>query len=300
MTEHCQELLRSIFGGRRWIVATDVLAGSASYVDALKALGAERCLCIATSVGAGPGPDPDFAPNPIVVPVTASDMMTGIRRSLDALANLPKEAVDQVDSFDPARELRVLGTIFDDGRPVAGRKKYGARPQAWQELEDKTRIDALWADAGIAHAPFRVVLAEPAALTSANDELDRGGGCAWAGDNKEGFNGGATYLRWVQDSEDAASAASFFGEHCDQVRVMPFLEGIPCSIHGFVFPDYVVTLRPCEMLVFRPPGKSTLQYGRAASFWDPPSADRKAMRNAARRAGEYLRDRYSYRGALHH
>ncbi len=298
MTEHCQELLKSVFGGRRWIVATDVLAGSVAYVEALEALGAERCLCIATSAGAGPGPNPDFAPNPIVVPVTAPDMMAGIRRSLDALADLPKEAVEGVDAFDPAREVRVLGTIFDDGRPVAGREKYGARPQEWQQLEDKTRIDALWTDAGIAHAPFRIVPAEPAALASAHDELNRGGGCAWAGDNKEGFNGGATYLRWVQSAEDATSAAGFFADHCDRVRVMPFLEGIPCSIHGFVFPEYIVTLRPCEMLVFRQPGRSTLQYGRAASFWDPPSADREAMRDAARRAGEYLRDRYRYRGAF--
>ncbi|HMR73995.1 MAG TPA: hypothetical protein PKD61_02755, partial [Polyangiaceae bacterium] len=56
------QLLRQVYSNKRWIVTSDVLAGCTKFVDALKALGAERALCIATSRGAGAGPDPDFAP----------------------------------------------------------------------------------------------------------------------------------------------------------------------------------------------------------------------------------------------
>ncbi len=292
------QLLRQVYSNKRWIVTSDVLAGCTKFVDALKALGAERALCIATSRGAGAGPDPDFAPNPILCPVEAADVMTGIRKSLDAFADLPPEAVAQVDAFDPAGTAAVLGTIFDDGRDVAGRRKYGARAASWQALEDKTLVDAFWHAAGIAHAPSAVVPATLQALRKKSHELDTGHGCAWAGDNREGFNGGAVYLRWVQTATEETAAAEFFAAHCDQVRVMPFLEGIPCSIHGFVFSDYVVALRPCELFVLRRPGKRELHYARAGSFWDPPLRDREAMQRIARRAGEELRQRVGFRGAF--
>lgn len=291
-------LLASIFGGRPWIVALDVLAGTTPIVRALRELGAERALCIATSRGTGEPPDADFAPDPIVIEVDAPDFMTAIRRSGDVLANLPAEAVAHVDAFDPERRARVLGGITTDHRPVAGRTKYGARPAAWEALEDKTRIDAFWEAAGVAHAPSRVVPARRDALEAARDALDRGLGCAVAGDNREGYNGGASYVRWARNADELAAVAGFFEAHCDRARVMPFLEGIPCSIHGIVFPEDVVVLRPCEMLVLRRPGSSELHYGRAASFWDPPDADREAMREAARRTGNHLRRSVGYRGVF--
>ncbi len=70
------------------------------------------------------------------------------------------------------------------------------------------------------------------------------------------------------------------------------------SIHGFVFADYVVALRPCEMVVLRKPGDSRFHYARAASFWDPSPGDRDEMRTAARRVGEHLRTSLGYRGAF--
>jgi hypothetical protein len=92
--------------------------------------------------------------------------------------------------------------------------------------------------------------------------------------------------------------APFFQASCHVVRVMPFLEGIPCSIHGCVFSGSTLVLRPCEMIVFRQPGSTVLHYGRAASFWDPPDADRITMRDVARRAGEHLRTTLGYRGVF--
>jgi hypothetical protein len=297
-TDHLLSLLRNTYGGRRWILADDVLAGTTPIVAALKALGATGALVVAARRGAGDLPDPAFAPDPITFNLQASSMAEGIHGALRLLANLPAEAVAQVDAFDPERRCKVLGSILDDGRPVAGRAKFGARHAAWRALEDKTTNHLLWDAVGLRQAPQEVVPADAAALASAAARLDQGAGTVQSGDAREGFNGGAEFLRWVRTPAEQAEAASFFAARCDQVRVMPFLEGIPCSIHGIVFPEETAVLRPCEMLVFRRPGSPRFHYGRAATFWDPPAADRAMMRDAARRVGEHLRATLSYRGAF--
>ena len=79
---------------------------------------------------------------------------------------------------------------------------------------------------------------------------------------------------------------------------MPFLEGIPCSIHGIVLPDGIVALRPCEMLVFRKVGTRRFHYGGAGTLWDPPASDREAMRSMVRRVGEHLRSTVGFRGVF--
>ena len=297
-TDDYRRLLSGIYGGRRWILARDVLAGLASEVDTLKAFGAERCLCIAAATGTGEPPDPDFAPDPIVFDVKGDTIMGGIRASMAALNDLPPEALAQIEAFDPKGEARAIGSLFDAGDPIGGRAKFGARARACQRLEDKTTIDALWDRLGVRRAPREIVRAERSALTSASAKLDQGLGAVWVGDNKEGWHGGGEFLRWVRTEAHTDEAVAFMEAHCDRVRVMPFIEGIPCSIHAMVFPEEVIVFRPCEMLVFRRPGQARLHYGRAATFWDPPPADRDEMRSIARRVGEHLRTTLGYRGAL--
>jgi hypothetical protein len=79
---------------------------------------------------------------------------------------------------------------------------------------------------------------------------------------------------------------------------MPFLEGIPCSIHGLVFTDSVAALRPVEMITLRRRHGSQLFYAGAASYWDPSPQDRDYMRDLARRVGTTLRETTAYRGAF--
>jgi hypothetical protein len=225
-------------------------------------------------------------------------MMACIRNAQAALAAVPPAVQAQIDSFDPDGSAEAIGTFFSDGRPVGGRRMYGGRPAAWQALEDKTIIDALWDEAGVRRAPYAVVPAELSAMQAAAQELDQGLGTVWVGDNRHGFHGGAHLLRWIRSAEDEAEAAAFLSSQCDRVRVMPFLDGVPCSIHGIVFPDAVVALRPCEMIVFRVPGSSKLAYAAAGTFWDPPPADREEMRATARRVGAFLRERYGYAGVF--
>lgn len=295
---HWVAQLRPRFAGRRWLIAMDVLQGATWQARWLREMGAPKAFVVAASQGTGPEPDPDHA-EIARLGVTSGDMMSGIRAAEAALADVPAAVRARVDAWDPDGSARVLGTIFASGRPVAGRRYYGGRPEAWQALEDKTTVDALWDAIGVERAPAEVVPVQADALAEAAARLDVGHGTIWAGDNRLGFHGGATVLRWVRSADEIAPAAAFLASQCDRARVMPWLEGIPCSIHGMVFPDgAVAAFRPVEMVVLRVAGTGRLQYAGAASWWDPPAADREALRAVARRTGAYLQRSFGYRGVF--
>lgn len=296
--EHLIHQLEDALGNdQKWIIATEILVGASGTVKWLERLGAQSALVIASARGAGDPPNADFAPTQIVFDLESDDMMSAIHQSSELLANLPQDAWQTVDAYDPDQTCRVLGTIFDDGRPVAGREKFGARPLSWRKLEDKTIIDDLWDAIGVQRSPSVVVETELDALKTAHSELDEGAGTVWAADAKSGFHGGAAYTRWVKTPAQQEEVYEAYKDVSERVRVMPFLEGIVCSIHGFVFAEDVAVLRPCEMLVFRKPN-GEFHYGRAATFWDPSDEDRNEMRSIARRVGEYLGANYDYRGAF--
>jgi hypothetical protein len=204
-------------------------------------------------MGTGEVPHPEEA-EWCVVEVRAPDVVAEIRAAMRLLRLLPPDVVDALDRWDPERRALVLSPMFNDLPEIAGRRVYGPRRPEWRRLEDKVLVDALWDELGVTRAPSEVVAAEPGALRAAAGRLDRGAGTAWAGDARQGFSGGAYCLRWVRDEEDAVEAAAFLGARCDRARVMPFLEGIPCSIHGVVLPDGVATFRPVEMVSLRRPG----------------------------------------------
>ena len=79
---------------------------------------------------------------------------------------------------------------------------------------------------------------------------------------------------------------------------MPFLEGIPCSIHGFNTGDGTAAFLPVEMIIFRHAERPEFIYGRAANFWNPPDEVRDEMRRAARNMGALLDERVGYRGGF--
>ena len=125
----------------------------------------------------------------------------------------------------------------------------GGRPASFLALEDKLLADAVWDAADVERAPYRIVdLADDAALDAATAELGTELGAVWSGDARDGFNGGGNFVRWLRDDTDRAAARRSSGPRCDRVRVLPFLEGVPCSIHGFVLPDGTAALRPVEIV----------------------------------------------------
>jgi hypothetical protein len=291
------EELRPLFAGRKVVLTGGPLAAATWLCRRLRELGAERPFVLATGVGTGELPGPEEA-EWCVVELRAPDVIAEIRAAMRLLRLLPAEVAAALDRWDPERRAMVLSPMFNELEEIAGRRVYGPRRPGWRRLEDKVVVDAFWDDLGVTRAPSEVVAAEPEALRAAARRLDRGAGTAWAGDARQGFNGGAFLLRWVRTEADADEAAAFLGARCDQARVMPFLEGIPCSIHGVVFPRGVATFRPVEMVTLRRPGSGRLRYAGAATFWDPPEADRAVMRELARRVGDGLRERVGYRGAF--
>ncbi|HEX6150245.1 hypothetical protein [Nocardioides sp.] len=291
--------LGEVFAGRPVILGPGVLAG---YTRVVRWLGALGCpvLVVSTMRGAGPVPaDHEYDLVEIELPRTAS--ITEEYRLLDRVArDLPAPAVAAIEAFDPERRgVWWCGPFVTSDRPILGRPVHGGRPRAFLDLEDKLLAEEIWVAAGVPAVPSAIVPVDDAALAQATQRLATSElGVVWSGDTRDGFNGGGNYVRWVVDADDRETARGFFLPRCDRVRVIPFLEGVPCSIHGFVLPEGTAVLRPVEIATLREHARRRFVYGGLSSWWDPAPADREEMRAVARRVGDHLRTRYGYRGAF--
>lgn len=286
--EEVEERLAGIYGDRKWILTNTISAGMSRLVKTIGNWGSET-MVVAGSPGIGEQPE---------VPIfyTGSEgnsILEAIREFLATLASPSREVMAEVDRFDPEGSAGVLLPTFATEPDVLGRSAYGVRPRRWSALEDKIAALDVFAQAGIILAPHRVVAVAdaPSAARSLRSDL----GSIWVADNKEGWHGGAEYLRWVAGADSEQEALRFFRSRADTVRVMPFLEGIPCSIHGWVGASSVAVFRPVEILVLRIPGPG-LKYTGVSTRWDPPVTLSEEMRSSARAVGEVLGDRYRYRG----
>ncbi|MEN8234209.1 MAG: hypothetical protein ABFR89_04735 [Actinomycetota bacterium] len=291
-----EQLNREIAGfhrGKKWILLPDAAAGATPVVERLREWGAGGIMVVAAIEGVGDLPEADRFH---YTRTTGDTVMKGIRAYLDSVERPSADLIAAVDAFDPEGDALVLGDGFSRESINAGRRVYGARPVEWGALEDKTTIDRLWDDAGVRRAPSAVVPVEHAADTAA--ELASGLGTVWVADNREGWHGGGEYARWVRDPEHVEAAQQWLAEHADTVRVMPFLDGIPCSIHGFNTRDGVAVFLPVEMVILRHADKPEFVYAQAANFWNPPDAVRDEMRSAARSVGALLADRHGYLGGF--
>jgi hypothetical protein len=292
--------LRRMFAGRPVVISGGPLAGLARLVPDVTDLSGQRPFLLANGVGTGALPEPGAATVHVLPDGAADSLVRSVHLQLDILANLPADALAALDAWDPERQAVVLASPFFTGNWIGGRPLIGGRRPEWEALEDKTIADALWDAAGVPRATARVVASTYDDMTAAARDVDQGLGTVWSGDVREGFNGGGEYVRWVRDDRQARDASAFFTAHCDRVRVMPFLDGVPCSIHGVVFPDGVAALRPVEMVTLRRIGAASNQfvYGGMSTHWDPPDADREAMRDVARRVATRLAEQVGYRGGF--
>jgi hypothetical protein len=221
-----------------------------------------------------------------------------IRRAMALLRDPPAAVGAAVSTFDPDASALVIGSFLTEVPELLGRPFLAWRRPEWIALEDKTTVDTLWDRAGVERAPSVVVPLELDALARAARAVDAGAGTVWAGDASGGWHGGAELTRPVRSTHDAEFVFESFAGRCQQVRVMPFIEGVPCSVHGIVYPDYVVAVRPVEMVCLRRRDEPGFFYGGCATFYDPPEAIRHQMRDAARRVGDELRASVSFRGAF--
>jgi hypothetical protein len=290
--------LQAVFAGRAVILAGDVAAAATPKIAVLQALGVPRFLVVAGDRGTGPQPE-TFGAEVALYPMERhANTIAFFRAEERVFAQPPVDATAALDRFDPDRSALVLGPFFSAATAFGDRPFFGARRPEWVALEDKTRNDELFDANAVARPPSRVVAVDRAAIRAAARELDGGNGTVWSGDARDGFNGGGVFVRWVRNDDDEAEALGFFEPNCDHVRIAPFVEGIPCSIHGFVTGDGVAAFRPVELVTLRSPARPHLVYSGCATYFDPPAADTEAMRGAVRRIGEWLRAHVDFRGAF--
>ena len=202
----------------------------------------------------------------------------------------------------PDRDALVIGSFLNEAAALCGRPFLAWRRPEWLALEDKLVADAIWDRQRCPEGTERGRVAGrrrpmswppwPAGST---------GGVAPSGPPTPPRDGTAvpSWCGGSAASDDVgAGAGGAAPARSRPLRVMPFLEGVPCSIHGIVYPGHVSALRPVEQISFRRPGQPRFWYAGCATFYDPPAAVREAMRDAARRVGAHLRETVGYLGAF--
>lgn len=295
--KYWSDILKPVFEGKKVILAGGVVAGQLPRARQIKQLGAQSTFILATEgMGTGETPTAEDGEWIAIDPPHSNDLVDAIHAGNAILSNLPKHVQDALDLYDPDHTALVVGTFLHEQESVAERKSLAYRKTEWLALDDKTVIDKVWDKIGVTREPSEVVRVDRTALLEASKRIDTGGGVVWSSDSREGVSGGAVGVRWIRTETDANKALEYFKKNCDQLRVMPFMEGIPCSIHGIVFPDYVVALRPVEMVVMRISYSNEFFYAGTATYWDPATSDREYMRNMAKRVGNALRDMVDYLG----
>lgn len=292
------ERLGRLWAGRPVIAGPGILAGFTPVVAWMRDLG---CPVLVVSTARGAGAVPAEGDCLVVeTPQAPAESITEELRLQDAMArSLPAEAVAAIEAFDPEhRGTWFTSPFVTTDEPILDRPVTGGRPASFLALEDKMLADGIWAAAQVPCAPHVIVPVDEAELARATEELAGPLGAVWSGDARDGFNGGGNFVRWVRDEADRAEALAFFEPRCDRVRVLPFLEGVPCSIHGMVLPGGTAAFRPVEIWVLRDPAQRSFVYGGLSTFWDPPAADRAEMRDVVHRVGAHLHAAHGYRGAF--
>ena len=296
--EHYLGELGKVFRNRRVLLIGGPVARLVGLARHLRRLGAERPFILGSSVGTGELPTEEEA-DWCSLEVRAATLNDAFRSYETLLGHLPEDARQRLDAWDPERRAIAIGPIILNDLPmVSGRPRYGGRPRSWAALEDKVVIDEVWDALGVRRAPSVVVRPEPSSLRDAATSLDRGLGTVWAADARDGIHRSADFLRWVRTPSDFDQALAFFATRCNRIRIMPFLEGIPCSIHGMVLPTGTAVFRPLELMTLRRPEQGRLVYAGTNTFWDPPARAREQMRQVARVVAEGLARRVGFRGAF--
>lgn len=289
-TEAIAQRLAEIVRDRKWIVAVDVAAAATKLVEQLQGWGAADVLVVSSTEGIGDLPECRV----VYTRSWGPTLIEGVRAFEVSIVRPNAAVAAAVHSFDPEGSARVLLSPFSALTSALERSAYGPRPLAQSALEDKMLADDIWDGAGIDRSPMEIVACRDA--VTAAGRLDRGRGTVWVADNREGWHGGGAYVRWVRTVGDAADALEWYRARADRVRVMPFLDGIPCSIHGWVTGNGVAVGRPMEMLILRRTDRTGFHYGGMGTFWDPHRDALDEMRSAARAVGEHLVRRVGYVG----
>jgi hypothetical protein len=289
-----QRIARTEVEGRRVVVCAPLAAMTDDAVGRLLDLGATGVFAVGLGRGTGQPPS-ESLDGYVSFDVRADSVVDQFDQHRRILGDPPERLRRTLDEFDPDCEARVLGSAFIGVAEIAGREVYGRQPAELARWEDKLRAEEVWDAAGLVREPAVVVPLDAGMVRDAVDEMDAGSGAVVAAD---GWHGAAERTRWITHADQVAGVVSEWSGVAEQVRVMPFIEGVPCSIHAVVFPDDVFAFFPVELFVLRRAGTTDLVYSGTGATWKPAPADREYMRSIAGAVGRVLREMVGYRGGV--
>ena len=287
----------------RWSLGPCVLAGATPYVAWFRELGCP-VLVVATARGAGPVPGRRRLRGGRWSRRRPPRRLTEELRTHDRLARRPARRGARGDRRLRPGAPRASGSRRRSSPPTSrstGRPVTGGRPAAFLALEDKMLADEVWDAAGVARAPYRVVDVDDDAGARPRPprELAAELGAVWAGDARDGFNGGGNFVRWVRDERRPGRGAGVLpaalrpgaGDAVPRRRAVldPRLRAARRHRGAAAGRDR----RSCAT---RPPGPSPTAASAPPGTRRP--ADREAMRDAVRRVGAHLQRAHGYRGAF--
>jgi hypothetical protein len=289
--QHVTDTLRDFWAGRRVVLLLD------DFDDRANALVNELLLCGAQVVAAVARTRPTAgAPN-----ITHSWLCldAGLQMSHEEYeawlsVGAPEHLQQWLDGLDPLRQWVVLGTPRTGIPRFCDRAVYGWRRPQWAQVEDKTTIDKLLADAGVPTPAHTIVRAGE--VSQLSTDIAGPDGVVVAADSSRGYVGDARGLRWVPHLDRLGEAVAELSTRAHRLRIARFTDGVPTSALGMALPDGLAVFSPIEIVTLGEPATGDLLFCGSSTHWRPGAAAEEEIRNAARRVGELLVQRTGYRG----
>ncbi len=287
--ENLRDRLKDVYGGRKWILAAQAAVITRGIIERLEEWESEA-LIVASNAGTGELSDAEI----VYTRSRGDTILTSIREFYESVERPTAETQAAVDRFDPDRCAAVIAEPHATAMKMLGRPTFGVRRPEWSAWEDKMRVDQLWEELGIALAPYRIVA--PSDAPEAADDLSTDLGTVWVADNSRGWHGGGELVRWVNGPEEYEENSEWFAAQAARVRVMPFLDGLPCSIHGWVTATGVAVFLPVEILIMRHADRGGFAYAGVATVWEAEPDVEAAMRYISEQVGRHLFTNDGYLG----
>jgi hypothetical protein len=290
---HAQEILERYWRGRRAILlAHRVTTSTRKLADELA-----RCGAVVAGVVAGAPPAAGLLPPQLPAWVPAPSARPLDRRAFDDMVRSPgAELADWVEAVDPDGTCLAIATIWGEVPEVLGRPVHGWRRPQWARLEDKTRVERIWADIGVPSPRHAVLTLDDPSLPERAAMLDGGRGVVLATDSSRGILGGGGGLRWVRHPGEFDAVLAEFAGLTEAVRIAEFVPGIPCSTQALLLDGGVAVFGPAEEVMLRSPGTGAFFYCGTSTWWRAEPSVSREIEGYVREAGRWLGEHAGFRG----
>ena len=267
--------MRKFWTGRDAVLITGRHDGAkVKHIGELESCGAKVRAVVSKEL-----PTDDAPPVPALWSFAAHGFPGLSQRQFDGLlADPPAEFAAWLAAHDPNRSWTLVGSPHTQIGEVAGRPVHGWRRPEWGLLEDKIRNEALWRDAGVPSAPHVICAPDDPSLGAHARAIDEGHGVVLALDSSRGIHGSATGLRWIRSTAELDAARDWACQSAEEVRLAPFVPGIPFSMLGMVLRDGVSVFNPIEIITLLDEARGQFLYCGTATHWRPDEADVATVR----------------------